>query len=697
MAARNRISCYVCNIRLQPRAMVHISGDANGHKREIAIGRRNDLNHPAQEIDVNTRICFNCNRNINQEIEDLEGDPECIRLNVLRQTRNQSCLFCNGAENVIRLSVESRVQIFILRNIYVPSSVRTCPHHLDVNGFVPRLLTEGLQFFNRPYRLRGAELHNFLQAMRGEAKPDEPNFDDETTFTNEEFQSISPITKEQFRDLYTYCGAVLENTNFHRLVHKKHLLAFLCKLRQGLADDMIKVIFRYPTRRAVSHAITTVRKSLMARFVPENIGLNAITREQYIERHVTEFANQLYNQHPERPVAIAYIDGTYAYIPKSTNFRALRQSYCLHKSRHLVKPALIVAPDGYILDIHNPYFSDYHNNDAAMLHNEFENNENELRDWFNEGDIFILDRGYTDVLPYLENLGIECKVPTLLQRGQRQFDTEDANDCRLITKTRWLVEARNGHIKSMFKFFSGVIAMDHVPNLGDFYRIAGAIINKYREPIHMEDADRELAQEMLRRSRVPNVVQARVEIENFGRRNGGWARLNENHALNFPILDLDYLKEITIGVYQINLSPSYIQDKLQREGTETFEFDERFDEPGLIRVRVYSRFRNAMKHQLFIAYRIEDDENEEAHGRDEEDIEQGVIFGYYCTCRSGARTLGCCAHVASVLWFLGYARHQARIRYPSAALLDNIMDAGHRPRQRNIQELEIIDEGQDAR
>ena len=34
------------------------------------------------------------------------------------------------------------------------------------------------------------------------------------------------------------------------------------------------------------------------------------------------------------------------------------------------------------------------------------------------------------------------------------------------------------------------------------------------------------------------------------------------------------------------------------------------------------------------------------------------ITGWYCGCRSGARTVGCCAHVASVLWYLGYYRNE---------------------------------------
>jgi len=137
---------------------------------------------------------------------------------------------------------------------------------------------------------------------------------------------------------------------------------------------------------------------------------------------------------------IAIIDGTYVYIPKSTNFRALRQSYCVHKGRHLVKPVLIVAPDGYILDIQGPYFSDSKNNDAALLQNEFIRDADRMKHWPQENDIVIVDRGYRDATELLVSLGIVWKMPALLLRNQQQLTTEDANDSRLVTKSRWVVE-----------------------------------------------------------------------------------------------------------------------------------------------------------------------------------------------------------------------------------------------------------------
>lgn len=204
-------------------------------------------------------------------------------------------------------------------------------------------------------------------------------------------------------------------------------------MRQGLPDEFLKVIFGYSSRQATSLVISTVRQSLMQRFVPANIGVGSITREEFIEQHVNEFSNELYNPDPRVPRAIVYADATYTYIPKSSNFSSLRQSFSTHKGRHLLKPELLVAPDGYILDIHGPYFSDSRNNDAQILRNEFDRDADGLGQWVEEGDIFVVDRGYRDVTELLQRLGIQYEMPVLLARGQRQLPTVEANQSRLVT------------------------------------------------------------------------------------------------------------------------------------------------------------------------------------------------------------------------------------------------------------------------
>lgn len=231
-----------------------------------------------------------------------------------------------------------------------------------------------------------------------------------------------------------------------------------------------------------------------------------------------------------------------------------------------------------------------------------------------------------------------------------------------------IIEARNGYIKSMFKFFKNIILVVHAIHLRDFYLIAGAVINRYRQAIMeavMEGATAELARRMLERARQENRLKIRVEMEHLARKNAMLNRLNANQVPDFPRLEFNYLKDLVMSIYQLSLAASYIQAKVARDGTEILELDEHRYEPGFIRVRLYSRFRNNTRYQLWITYSVDVEDDE-------------PITGYYCQCFSGSRIVGSCAHVASVIWFLGYARHQPNIKYPSNALLECIQDAGNR-------------------
>lgn len=673
MAHRNRIECYICNTRLIPRVMVRLGGvDNNILRQEIAINRRDQAGRPPIPIADESRICNNCNITILREIRMLQDDPQCMRLNVLSQTSSRSCLICNAENEIHRLTVRCRIDIFIKRNIYVPENHLCCNDHLDENGLLFNDLCQQLRFINRPYIIRGHQVQIILQGFREEVLSSRNSrFENENCFTEDEFTAISPINRQQFADLFTYCDRV---PDILRRLTKKDLLCFLCKLKQGLSDEFLCLIFNYSSRRTVSHVISTVRQSLMIRFVPENIGYQAITRQQYIDRHVTDFSNKLYNTQPENRIAIVYNDCSYLDIEKSSCFQVLRQSYCLHKNKHLVKPSMMVAPDGYILNIQGPYFSNAANNDAAIILNELQRDLNGIQDWFEEGDMFIVDRGYRDAVVALEAMGFVVRMPPLLHRGQRQFTTEQGNESRLITKTRWVVEARNGHMKSIFKFFAQMIRAAHVIHLNDFLLICGAIINRYHPSIVMEGADVAAAELMRERAQEPNVVQARVEVENLTLRRARWVPFTPQRVPLFPQLTLDDLRRLTFGTYQVYLSPSYIQDLHLRadlieenEVDNVLEIDERTDEPGFIRVRVFSRFRNALRYQLWISF-----DEEYVVGNRMNDF---PILGYYCTCKAGARTLGTCAHLASVLWYLGFARHEDNVRYPSMRLLQSVLNA----------------------
>ncbi|KAF5286284.1 hypothetical protein FQR65_LT12724 [Abscondita terminalis] len=287
----------------------------------------------------------------------------------------------------------------------------------------------------------------------------------ENSISDDYFQCVSPITKEQFHGLYTFCDAILiEGGSRH--VKKIGLLAFLCNIRHGLSDEFINLLFR---------------------FVSENIGFGAITHENFIAAHVPAFANILHNDTPNITRVIAYIDGTYPYVPKSCNFRILRQTFSAHKHRYLIKPVSVVAPGGYIVAIQGPYFADARNNDALSL-----------------------------------SVGSSSFLPRMPMHPIR---------------------------KSIFKFFEHLIAIYYIDHLGDFYRIAGALFirapaMRYHPLIEMEDCNANLVNAMLIKANEVNVVKARVEKFGLGNR---MVRLDAAELADFPHLDFGYLKEITCG------------------------------------------------------------------------------------------------------------------------------------------------------
>lgn len=55
------------------------------------------------------------------------------------------------------------------------------------------------------------------------------------------------------------------------------------KLRHGLSDEFLQILFQCSTRQAASLIVVIVRQSLMLRCVRNSIGFKEITRENNIQ------------------------------------------------------------------------------------------------------------------------------------------------------------------------------------------------------------------------------------------------------------------------------------------------------------------------------------------------------------------------------------------------------------------------------
>ncbi|KAH9641226.1 hypothetical protein HF086_000061 [Spodoptera exigua] len=130
-------------------------------------------------------------------------------------------------------------------------------------------------------------------------------------------------------------------------------------------------------------------------FVPRNLGLSHVTREDISRRNLL-IPNGLFGGANRKPIVIA--DGTYIYIEKSSN-------YC----------------DGYIIDILGPCPAT--TTDSDIINSEFSDENSPCRQFFQPGDVFILDRGFRDSLVLLENCGYDVHVPLSLEEGETQLSS----------------------------------------------------------------------------------------------------------------------------------------------------------------------------------------------------------------------------------------------------------------------------------
>ncbi len=97
--------------------------------------------------------------------------------------------------------------------------------------------------------------------------------------------------------------------------------------------------------------------------------------------------------------------------------------------------------------------------------------------WVRVLDILIVDRGFRDVKEFLERIGLSVLYPHFMQPGQSQLDDEAANQSRLVTKVRWVVEVVNARLKR-WAFLANVVPLSCLDDLQDYILIVAALCNK---------------------------------------------------------------------------------------------------------------------------------------------------------------------------------------------------------------------------
>lgn len=202
----------------------------------------------------------------------------------------------------------------------------------------------------------------------------------------------------------------------------------------------------------------------------------------------------------------------------------------------------------------------------------------------------------------------------------------------------------------------------------DTWLIAFALLNLFHVPILSDKEHADVASLMKSRINVPNRLKDVVERYNLSKVKVPYIELNytvldndeNNRILEFPQLTWDDLYGISLGPYQIKNAVSYYaqhqkdaiflihmfkpKPKHTIQELDYASFGINVSEPLLVKAYMKSRFRSSKSHHIFVLV------NKRETGRK-------AITEYFCTCETGSRTVGCCSHVMTVIWYLGYGQY----------------------------------------
>jgi hypothetical protein len=188
------------------------------------------------------------------------------------------------------------------------------------------------------------------------------------------------------------------------------------------------------------------------------------------------------------------------------------------------------------------------------------------------------------------------------------------------------------------------------------YRIVGSLINCFYNRLFIAtDNEQIIAKTMLSRLNKPNKLERLVQRKKFDSTNNFVAI--SACDLDFPQLTLENLEShITLGIYQIEQCQAYINEHINKNGDFQLLINEKEIKEGanrLLYCKFFSRHKSQTIYNVYIEY-------------NPLDKTINSISEWYCNCKIGARTVGCCSHIAALLYYLGIERNKSKAKKDKA-------------------------------
>ena len=190
------------------------------------------------------------------------------------------------------------------------------------------------------------------------------------------------------------------------------------------------------------------------------------------------------------------------------------------------------------------------------------------------------------------------------------------------------------------------------------FRIAAALINAFYSPRVSDKSDSiEIARLMKQKLNSKNNLEKYLNIH-YSQSQKMFTSIDKVTNINFPQLEIETIKKhITFGTYQLKQCFGYLAEHFKINGSYKFKIAEQLisEQNGkIILTEIHSRHSNSVKYKVFVKF--------VPNSNDHQTLE------WICSCKCGKRTVGCCTHVASVIYYLACGHRQEKIPIPGFRL-----------------------------
>ena len=219
------------------------------------------------------------------------------------------------------------VKAYVETNVLIPEGSRACSSHFNESNKLDNNALEAVLSYKDSIMLEKDNIKNMLENLRYFSRKSNirSRFEDIDNVSNITCQTFTGFSREDFMLIHESLKS-MRNTPQRSI--SEALAVYLFWMKTGLDTRTIAAVFELNDHYEVSRYSEQVRVALITDLVPQNLGSNALLRDEWLE-HNSVVAKELFLDKDNQLILIA--DGTYCYCQKSSNNEFQRSSYSSQK------------------------------------------------------------------------------------------------------------------------------------------------------------------------------------------------------------------------------------------------------------------------------------------------------------------------------------------------------------------------------